>query len=67
MPLPVPRMFPVDEVHLLARNDEDISMDLNVLYVGIDYSITHMFIGRLQPGDTLKQGLLHITNDGIWP
>ncbi len=60
--LPVPRLVPDDEVHVLARNREDIPVDLNVLYVGSDYSITHMFAGRLQPGDRLKQGLLRITD-----
>lgn len=60
--LPVPRLVPDDEVHVLARNNEDVPVDLNVLYVGSDYSITHMFAGRLQPGDRLKQGLLRITD-----
>lgn len=63
--LPVPRMIPGDELHVEARNDEDGPVDLNVLYVGSDYSITHMFKGRLQPGDTLKQGLLRITADAF--
>jgi hypothetical protein len=60
--LPVPRLVPDDEVHVLACNNELLSVDLNVLYIGSDYSITHMFAGRLQPGDRLKQGLLRITD-----
>ena len=63
--LPVPRLVPDDEVHVLARNREAVPVDLNVLYVGTDYSITHMFAGRLQPGDRLKQGLLRITDEAF--
>lgn len=58
----VPRLIPDDEVHVEATNTTDGPVDLNVLYVGSDWSITHMFAGRLQPGDTLKQGLLRITD-----
>ena len=63
--LPVPQLIPDDEIHVLARNREDVPVDLNVLYVGSDYSITHMFAGRLQPGDRLKQGLLRITDEAF--
>lgn len=63
--VPVPRMTPGDEVHILAQNQEDTPVDLNVVYIGSDYSITHMFKGRLHPGDTLKQGLLRITDDSF--
>jgi len=63
--VPVPRLVPDDEVHVLARNREGVPVDLNVLYVGTDYSITHMFAGRLQPGDRLKQGLLRITDEAF--
>jgi hypothetical protein len=58
----VPRLIPDDEVHLDATNHTDGPVDLNVLYIGSDYSITHMFAGRLQPGDRLRQGLLRITD-----
>lgn len=60
--LPVPQMIPDDEVHILARNNEAVPVDLNVLYIGSDYSIQHMFSGRLNPGDRLKQGLLRISD-----
>ncbi|PYG27177.1 caspase family protein [Pelagimonas varians] len=63
--IPVPRLVPGDEVHILARNQDDGPVDLNLLYIGSDYSITHMFKGRLQSGDTLKQGLLRITADSF--
>ena len=58
----VPRLIPDDEMHLQATNTTDAAVDLNVLYVGSDFSISHMFKGRLQPGDTLRQGLLRITD-----
>ena len=61
----VPRLIPDDEVHIQATNTTDAAVDLNVLYVGSDFSITHMFKGRLQPGDTLRQGLLRITDDAF--
>lgn len=57
---PVPTLIPEDEVHVLATNNSDAPVDLNVLYIGADYSISHWFAGRLQPGDTLKQGLFKI-------
>lgn len=58
----VPRLIPDDEVHIEATNTTEGPVDLNVLYVGADWSVTHMFKGRLQAGDTLKQGLLRITD-----
>ena len=67
-PLPtsaVPRLIPNDEVHVEAINSNDFPVDLNVLYIGADYSISHMFAGRMQPGDRLKQGLLRITDAGF--
>ncbi|MGV6811251.1 MAG: caspase family protein [Brevirhabdus sp.] len=61
----VPRMIPGDEVHIEATNHMDQPVDVNVLYIGSDYSISHMFSGRMQPGDTLKKGLLRITDDAF--
>ncbi len=60
--VPVPTLVPEDEVHVVVRNLESFPMDLNVLYVGSDYSIAHIFAERLQPGDRLKQGLIGITD-----
>jgi hypothetical protein len=34
-----------------------------VLYIGADWSISHWFSGRLQPGDELKKGLFKISAD----
>lgn len=57
---PVPVLLPDDEVHVLARNNTDQPVDVNVLYVGADYAISHWAAERLQPGDTLKRGLFAI-------
>ena len=60
---PVPTLVPEDEVHVLARNNGDGPVDVNVLYIGADWSISHWFSGRLQPGDELKKGLFKISAD----
>jgi hypothetical protein len=60
---PVPTLLPDDEVHVLARNNSDGPVDVNVLYIGADWSISHWFSGRLQPGDALKKGLFKISAD----
>lgn len=59
---PVPTLLPDDEVHVLARNNTSGPVDVNVLYIGADWSISHWFSGRLQPGDELKKGLFKITD-----
>jgi hypothetical protein len=60
---PVPVLVPEDEVHVLARNNGPGPVDVNVLYIGADWSISHWFSGRLQPGDALKKGLFKISAD----
>lgn len=57
---PVPVLLPDDEVHVLAKNHSDQAVDVNVLYVGADYSITHWAAERVLPGDELKRGLFAI-------
>jgi hypothetical protein len=59
---PVPTLLPDDEVHVLAKNNTDGPVDVNVLYIGADWSISHWFSGRLQPGDELKKGLFRISD-----
>jgi hypothetical protein len=59
---PVPTLIPDDEVHVLARNNSEAPVDVNVLYIGADWSISHWFSGRLQPGDELKKGLFKISD-----
>jgi len=58
----VPRVSPGDEVHVLARNGSDLLVDINVLYVGSDYSITHIVAERLAPQAKLEEGLLAFTD-----
>ncbi|RWC95548.1 MAG: caspase family protein [Mesorhizobium sp.] len=63
----VPRVSPGDEVHIRARNDSDKYVDINVLYVGSDYSITHIVAERLAPANGspdagLREGLLAFTD-----
>ncbi len=60
---PVPTLLPEDEVHVLARNNTNGPVDVNVLYIGADWSISHWFSGRLQPGDELKKGLFKISDE----
>lgn len=64
-PLPasgVPRLVPEDQVHVVAENHMEIPVDVNVLYIGADWSITHWAAERLQPGDRLKRGLFKISD-----
>lgn len=58
----VPRLVPEDEVHVEAENHMDVPVDINVLYIGADWSITHWAAERLQPGDRLKKGLFKISD-----
>lgn len=62
---PVPTLVTNDEVHVLAKNNMDTPVDVNVLYVGADYSITHFYAGRLHPGDELKKGLFAIGGESM--
>lgn len=59
----VPRLVPDDQVHIAATNNTDAPVDVNVLYIAADYSVSHWFSGRLQPGDKLKKGLFKISDD----
>ena len=58
----VPRVSPGDEVHVVARNQSNKIVDINVLYVGSDYSITPIVAERLVAGATLEEGLLAFTD-----
>jgi hypothetical protein len=65
----VPRASPGDLVYVTAKNDSGKYFDLNVLYVGSDYSISHMpaedgsAASRLAPGASLKAGVLEFTDE----
>jgi len=58
----VPRVFPGDEVHIAAKNQSSRLVDINVLYVGSDYSITHIVAERLVQGAAVEEGLLAFTD-----
>ena len=61
-PATVPRVLPGDEVHILAKNLSSKLIDINILYVGSDYSITHIDAQRLVPNATIEEGLLAFTD-----
>jgi hypothetical protein len=61
----VPRVSPGDEVHVLARNGSTNLVDINVLYVGSDYSITHIVSERLAPQAVMEVGLLAFTDSSF--
>jgi hypothetical protein len=58
----VPRVFPGDQVHVVAKNQSTKPVDLNLLYVGSDYSITHIVAERMHGGAILEEGLLAFTD-----
>ncbi len=61
----VPYVHPGDEVHILAENKSNKRVDINVLYIGSDYSITHITAQRLEAGARLDEGLLAFTDDSF--
>lgn len=61
----VPRVLPGDEVHIVASNKSKGLVDINVLYVGSDYSITHIVAERLVQGAELQEGLLAFTDSSF--
>lgn len=54
----VPVVHPDDQVHLEARNQSSTPVDINVLYIGSDYSIGHMYAERLHSGSGITVPLL---------
>jgi len=61
-PASIPKLYPGDIVHFVAKNTSEKPVDINVLYVGSDYSISHMYSGRVHPGGTLKKGLFKVND-----
>ncbi len=61
----VPQVHPGDQVHLHASNDSTKPVDLNVLYIGSDYSITHMYAQRLHSGSKVDIPLLEFTDSSF--
>ena len=58
----VPVVHPDDEVHIEARNSSARPVDINVLYIGSDYSISHMYVERLSSGSEIDIPLLAFTD-----
>ncbi len=61
----VPVVKPGDEVHVQAANKSSKLVDLNILYVGSDYSITHIDAQRLVPGASIDEGLFAFTDESF--
>jgi hypothetical protein len=61
----VVRMVPDDVIGLTLSNPNTGPVDFNVLYVGSDYSVTFMGNGRLQPGDTLTEDFVLVTDQAF--
>ncbi len=61
----VPRMIPGDTVGVRVENTTDQPLDINVLYVGADYSITFMDKGRMQPGGIYNEDLSLISDESF--
>ncbi|MEX0957197.1 MAG: caspase family protein [Rhizobiaceae bacterium] len=58
----MPLVHPGDQVHLEAHNRSGRPVDINVLYVGSDYSIGHMYAERLHDGSDVDEALLEFND-----
>ncbi|MDI6027317.1 caspase family protein [Corticibacterium sp. UT-5YL-CI-8] len=61
----VPILNPGDQIHVLAENASSDLVDINILYVGSDYSIRHMDAQRLVAGAKVEEGILEITDESF--
>jgi hypothetical protein len=61
----VPFVKPGDQVHISAKNLSSKLVDINVLYIGSDYSISHMTAQRLEKNSGINEGLLEITDSSF--
>lgn len=59
----LPIVHPDDQVHIEARNGSTRPVDINVLYIGSDYSIGHMYAERLVSGAEIDMPLLAFNGD----
>lgn len=59
----LPVGLPGDRVHLRATNNTGSAVDINVLYIGSDYSIGFMGKERLQPSATMDDEFIEFTED----
>ena len=61
----VPIVHPEDQIHLQARNGSSKPVDINVLYIGSDYSIGHMYAERLHSGSEIDIPLLALNGSSF--
>lgn len=59
----LPIVHPDDQVHIAAQNGSTRPVDINVLYIGSDYSISHMYAERLVSGAEIDLPLLAFNGD----
>ena len=59
----LPIVHPDDQVHIAARNGSNRPVDINVLYIGSDYSISHMYAERLVSEAEIDLPLLAFNGD----
>lgn len=58
----VSKLVPGDVVFLKAKNTNTTPLDINVLYIGSDFSITHLYSARLNSNDGFDLDLFDITD-----
>lgn len=61
----VPPLHAGDEVHLAAINTGRKPVDVNVLFVGSDYAISHWYRERIHPNGRLRTGLFRVSADSL--
>lgn len=61
----VTRMVPNDVIGLTLHNPNPDPVDFNILYVGSDYSISFMGNGRMEPGGTLTEDFVLVTDQAF--
>ncbi|MEP0522131.1 MAG: caspase family protein [Hyphomicrobiales bacterium] len=61
----VSQLIPGDIVFLKAKNTQSVPVDMNVLYIGSDFSITHLYSARLNSNDGFNLDLFDITGGSL--
>lgn len=58
-------VVPGDRVRVRAMNESPTAVDLNILYIGSDYSITHVRAERMQPSNAFEEDILEFTDSSF--
>lgn len=61
----VSKLVPGDIVFLKAKNTQRHPVDVNVLYIGSDFSISHIYVERLNREDSFDLDLFDITDASL--